>query len=168
VSDEGSTAVRCHYWDASALVKIVADDDGEARGRQPVRDFFFGEGLHYTTSYCLAEVLSAFKLKWLRELVTQEEYFRTVREFFRLVACRVTVDDVPVVPSSVERAERLMADHELDFIDAIQVVTLLHGQFAVFVGESRSLFVTADESLAKAARQEGAIVWLCTAEQAAP
>jgi predicted nucleic acid-binding protein len=165
VSDDVSEAVRCHYWDASALVKVVAEDAHEAPGRQAVRDFFFSKGLHYTTSYCLAEALSAFKLKWLREVVTQPEYFRTVREFFRLVAYSVTVDDVPVVPGVLERAERLMAEHALDFVDAIQVVTLLHGRFAVFVGDSRSLFVTADQALAKAARQEGAVVWVCTDER---
>lgn len=57
-----------------------------------------------------------------------------------------------------------MKAHGIDFIDSIQVVTVLHGRFSVFTGDPQSLFITTDKALAKAARQEGARVWECRKE----
>jgi predicted nucleic acid-binding protein len=151
-------AVRCHYWDASAVVKIVADDVAEVPGRDSVRAFFFEHGLHYATSYTLAEALNVFKLKWLRHDISVEQYFRDVREFFRLVVSSTEEDHVPISVQILEHAERIMAEHELDFVDALQLVTVLRGKFSVLVGDSASLFVTADHDLAVAARKLGAQV----------
>ena len=57
-----------------------------------------------------------------------------------------------------------MRQHDIDLIDSVQVVTVLHGRYSVFIGDSRSLFITADRTLAKAAREEGARVWECSSE----
>ena len=65
----------------------------------------------------------------------------------------------------LEEAERIMKAHDIDFVDAIQVVTVLQGKFSVFVGDSASLFITADHSLAVAARERGASVWECHKER---
>ena len=102
---DGGT-VRCHYWDASALVKIVATDAAEALGRAAVRAFFFGQPLHYATSYCLAEALGAFKLKWLRGHISRDEYFADVREFFRLVVSGLEEDKFPSRRRSSRRQSR--------------------------------------------------------------
>ena len=59
-----------------------------------------------------------------------------------------------------------MQAHGLDFIDSIQIVTLLKGTYSGLVGTSQSLFITADRALAVAARKEGARVWDCTSEAA--
>jgi predicted nucleic acid-binding protein len=159
-------AVRCHYWDASALVKIVADDAAEASGRASVRAFFFEQALHYATSYSLAEALNVFKLKWLRHDISREVYFQDVREFFRLVVSSTEEDQVPISVQVLDQAERIMAEHALDFVDALQLVTVLRGKFSVLVGDSTSLFATADHDLAVAARKLGAQVWECHKEQA--
>ena len=52
VVEEGS--VRAHDLDASAMVKLIANDPEEEPGRAALRAFFFSNGLHRTTSYCLA------------------------------------------------------------------------------------------------------------------
>lgn len=148
-------AVKYHYLDASALVKLVAEDADEEPGRNELRTYYRDHDLYCTTSYCIAEALSAFKLKWLRKKVTQDEYVRDVREFFRVVVSGLTVDEVPLSLRVLDEAERLMKAHEIDFIDSIQVVTVLHGKLSVLTGDSRSLFITADRKLATAARQEG-------------
>jgi predicted nucleic acid-binding protein len=67
-------------------------------------------------------------------------------------------DHVPISVQILEHAERIMAEHELDFVDALQLVTVLRGKFSVLVGDSASLFVTADHDLAVAARKLGAQV----------
>jgi hypothetical protein len=73
---------------------------------------------------------------------------------------------VPVSLQLLDEAERFMRAYAIDFIDAIQVVTVLHGRFAALVEGSRSLFITADRDLARAARDLGGRVWECTTENA--
>ena len=141
-----------------------ADDADEKRGRAALRQYYFGHSHHYATSYCIAEALSAFKVKWLRGRITQDEYVKDVREFSRLVVSSLTVDEVPLSLQVQDEAERLMKAHNIDFVDSLQIVTVLRGRFAGLVGGSRSLFITADRALAAAARQEGARVWECTTE----
>ena len=89
---------------------------------------------------------------------------RTVREFFRLVWSACEVEDVPLSVDVQREAERLMRTHRLDFIDSIQLVTVLHGRFAGLVRGSKSVFITADRALAVAGRSEGVRVWECTTE----
>ncbi len=156
--------VKNHYLDASALVKLVAEDADEEPGRAVLRQYYRSHALYYATSYCLAEALSAFKVKWLRGRITQDEYVKDVHEFFRVVVSGLTVDEVPLSLQVHDEAERLMKTHSIDFIDSIQVVTVLRGRFAGLVGGSQSLFITADRALAAAAREEGARVWECTKE----
>ena len=164
IDDAG--AVANYYLDASALVKLVADDVDEGPGRVELRRRFHGEQLSYSTSYCIAEALSAFKVKWLRGRITQSQYHRDVREFFRLVVSGLTVDEVPLSAQVLNEAERLMAAHSIDFVDAIQVVTVVRGRFAGLVGGSQTVLITADRELARAARAEGCRVWECTTEAA--
>jgi predicted nucleic acid-binding protein len=161
MTDMGTAA---HYWDASALVKLVAPDADDAPGRATVRDYFFAHEHHYSTSACIAEALSVLKRKWLRGLLSQDQYVFAVREFYRLVVSGLSVDDVPVSVQLLDAAEGLMRQHDIDFIDSVQVVTVLHGRYSVFIGDSKSLFITADRTLAKAAREEGARVWECSSE----
>ena len=156
--------VKVHYLDASALVKLVADDADEEPGRAVLRQYYFGHAQHYATSYCLAEALSAFKVKWLRKMISQDDYVRDVRDFFRVVVSGLAVDEVPLSVQVQNEAERLMKTYGIDFIDSIQVVTVLRGRFAGLVGGSQSLFITADRTLAAVARQEGTRVWECTTE----
>jgi predicted nucleic acid-binding protein len=152
---------RVHYWDASALVRIVAEDPAEQVGRAELRALFFGQGSHYATQACLAEAIGVFKRKWLVEKVyTLPEYVRTVREFYRLVVSHVAVDEIPVSVQLLDQAEQLMREHQLDFIDSIQMTTVLHGKFSVLIGDSASLFITADRRLARAAKRNGVSVWL--------
>ena len=61
-------------------------------------------------------------------------------------------------------AERLIKQHKIDFLDCFQIVTILHGKFRVLGPDSKSILITADRALAKAARAEGARVWECTSE----
>jgi hypothetical protein len=61
-------AIKVHYFDASALVKLVADDPDEEPGRGSLRKYHW-EYAHpgYTVSFCVAEALGALKLKFLRK-----------------------------------------------------------------------------------------------------
>ena len=153
-----------HYLDASAMVRVVADDSDEVPGRDALREYFFKHGQYRATSYCVAEALSAFKTKWLRGKISQAEYIRDVQKFFRLVVSALHIEEVPLGVQLRQAAERLIAAYEIDFVDSIQIVTLMSGQYSIFIGDSQSVFITADQTLAAAARREGARVWECGTE----
>jgi hypothetical protein len=147
-------------------VKIVADDVDEAPGRDVFRQYYLSNGLMYTSTFCVAECFSAFKLKWLRKRISLEEYLRYIHEFYRLgVGHKLQLDDLEMLaPQFRSEAERLMNVHRIDFVDAVQIVTLMKGRYQHLVEGSQSILITADRALAKAARTEGARVWECTTE----
>jgi hypothetical protein len=60
----------------------------------------------------------------------------------------------------------MIKQHGIDFLDCLQIVTILHGQFRHLGPNSKSLLITADEELAKAARAEGVNVWDCINDSA--
>ncbi|MBZ5524760.1 MAG: PIN domain-containing protein [Acidobacteriia bacterium] len=161
-------AVKAHYLDASALVKLVADDADEMPGRDVLREYYHSHSNRYATSYCVAETLSASKLKFVRGLIAEEEYIRYVRDFIdRIIGANLQIDEVPILSTLVStEAERLIQKYKIDFIDCFQIVTILYGQFRHLGPDSKSILITADRRLAKVARAEGARVWECTSEPA--
>ena len=156
------------YIDASALVKIVADDADEQPGQAAIRRYFFREGVMYTTTFCIAECLSAFKRKLNpKKIINRSDYIRCVSEFRRLVLPKLRTEDVPLLlPATFDEALRLVDAYGIDFIDAMQVVTLLRGRFSGLVAGSKSRLITADRGLARIATQSGFTVWECTTEPA--
>lgn len=168
LSPPGYYAIKAHYLDASALVKLVADDADEEPGRDALRTYYYSHASRYATSYCVTEAFSAFKLKFLRNQISEADYVRYVRTFIqRIIGGNLQIDEVEILKPIVFReAERLIKKYKIDFIDCFQIVTVLHGQYRVLVDESQSMLITADRELAKAARGEGARVWECTSEPA--
>ncbi len=69
-------------------------------------------------------------------------------------------------PVVFSEAERLIKMYKIDFINCFEVVTILRGRFRVLGPQSKSILITGDRELAKAARAEGAKVWECTSEPA--
>jgi predicted nucleic acid-binding protein len=159
-------AIKVHYFDASALVKLVADDPDEAPGRDVLRAYY-RQYVHpgYTVSFCVAEALGALKLKYLREKISEAQYLKYVKDLIREVGNRFKIDELdtllPVVSSEFER---MVTQYKLDFVDCFQLATLKHGKYRIFDGPSKSVLITADRELAKAALKEGDRVWECTSE----
>src|SRR5271154_2285677 len=161
-------AIKVHYFDASALVKLVADDADEEPGRNVLRQYH-REHAHpgYTTSFCVAEAFGAFKRKFLRKTISEQKYVTYIKNFIRIIGNTFQIDEVPILlPVVSTEAERLVAAYKIDFIDCFQIVTILQGRFRIFVGESQSMLITADRELASAARAESARVWECSSETA--
>jgi predicted nucleic acid-binding protein len=154
-------AVKAHYLDASALVKLVADDPDDEPGRTVIREYYQKHSSFMTTSHCVSEALSIFKVKFLyRKQIAQDDYVSCIRTFVKnIVGGKLEVDEMPILsPKLLSEAEVLIKKHNLDFIDCVQVVTILHGKYSVLSGDSKSVLITADKGLAKAARAEGARV----------
>lgn len=161
-------AVKVHYLDASALVKLVADDPDEVPGRDAVRTYYKSHTSMTTTSHCFSEALSALKTKFLRGKFSRNQYISNVDKFIGLtVGWKLELDEISILsPKLMSEAQRLIKCYGIDFIDCLQIVTILHGKYRVFAGDSKSILIMADRDLAKAARAEGARVWECTSEPA--
>lgn len=79
-----SYSLKAHYLDASALVKVVADDPDEEPGRKALHDYLYGGGSHehahmYATSLCVTEALSVYKRKFLRGQILEDKYIQYVQ-----------------------------------------------------------------------------------------
>lgn len=166
----GYYAIKVHYFDASALVKLVAEDFDEVLGRDALRGYH-RKHAHpgYTTSFCIAEAFGALKNKFLRNKISQAEYLRFVKDLIRVIGNTFQIDELPTLePIVYSEFERLATKYKLDFVDCLQIVTILQGRFRIFDGPSKSILITADRELAKAARSEGARVWECSTEDPPP
>ena len=162
-------AIKVHYFDASALVKLVADDPDEAPGRDALRAYHQHAHPGYTVSFCVAEALGALKRKFLRERISEAQYLKYVKDLIRVVGNTFEIDELDILlPVVSSEFERLVNKYKLDFVDCFQVATLKHGKYRIFDGPSKSVLITADRELAKAAQAEGARVWECTSEPPPP
>jgi predicted nucleic acid-binding protein len=160
---------KASYFDTSALVKLVSDDLNEEQGREAVRKYYWSRiASVYTTPFCVAETFGVFKRKRLREQITKEQYLRDCHTFTsKFLACNLRQDQASVLsPAVFAETERLVMEHNIDFVDCLQIVTIMHGQFSKLGPNSKSLLITADAGLAKAARAENARVWECRTEPA--
>lgn len=158
--------VKAHYFDASALVKLVADDVDEESGRVAVREYFRNHSNLYATSYSVAEALTALKHKFVKKRISHEQYISSVERFLgATIGSSLQIDGVEIfMPGVLEHTQRLIREHEIDVLDGCQIVTILRGQSRHMAGESRTLLVTADRAFAAAARAEGVRVWECATE----
>ena len=161
---------KANYFDASALVKLIADDPDEAPGRDALRKYYWSNTASvYATAYSVTETLSAFKRKHLSGKISDNVYLDYINKFLqRTIGTNLRVDDTVSILSPVVRteAERLFQVYKIDFLDCFQIVTIKHGQFRFLEADSKSILITADRALARAARSEDVKVWECTTESA--
>lgn len=171
------TAVKVCYLDASALVKLVADDRDEEPGREAVREYYHSNANMKATPYCVAETLSVFKRKYLTKKISRKEYKNYVKAFLeRVIGANLSIEEpqslehigtgAPILATLglLSEAERLLDKYDLDFVDCVQIVEILHGRYSHLCGDCQSILITADRDLAEVARAEGAKVWECTSE----
>jgi len=154
------SALRPHYLDASALVKLVIDEDYSAR----VRTYIFEpeRSWRVCTSFCFAEALGALKLRNKRGELSDEGYLSGSRKLIRLVrdeSIKVLEGDFSSLSAFAE-AERMVKDYGIDFLDAFQLLSV-KDSWGHLAPPSQPLLVTADGPLSKAAEGEGIKCWYC-------
>ncbi|HEX2712066.1 MAG TPA: type II toxin-antitoxin system VapC family toxin [Candidatus Acidoferrales bacterium] len=164
--------IRPLYLDASALVKLVADDVDELPGREAVRAYYWPHAANvYSTSYSITEALSAFKGKYVRGGIARDVYKHYIGEFLKLtIGSNLRIDEVQILSPSVRDDFARLIDtyDDIDFLDCFQLATIKHGRYSVLVGGSKPLLITADKKLAEAARKENLEAWYCVDEPAPP
>jgi len=165
--------IRLHYLDASAAVKLLVKEEGSEKLQQYMMDSNNSSNL-FMTSYCVAETLGVLKRKflteWIKELGhqnAQQKYLDACAVFIgQLAGKMIEVHDIPITDvDTYSKVDKLAKRYCLDVIDAFQLATLKEGLVAPLRGTpSECVLVTADEGLAKAAREEGLKVWDCVRE----
>lgn len=156
--------IRIHYLDASAIVKLLVEEDGSLE----VRRYLERHANHLTTSLCFAESLGVLKSKHLHKRLSTDGYLAACEELIALVRHKnLIVEDIGITDWGVfNEVERLVKIHSIDLSDAFQLLTIRTGSISKLQLNSSPIFVTADKSLALAARKEGLIVWDCMNETA--
>lgn len=155
-----SSALRPHYLDASALVKLVIEEEYSSR----VRDYMFDpeRSWRVCTSYCFAEALGALKLRNKRAELSNKGYLAGCRKLIRFVR----EDSLEVIEgqfSSLKafaEVERIVKAYPIDFLDALQLISVKES-WSHLAPLSQPILVTADGDLAKAADNEGIKFWYC-------
>jgi predicted nucleic acid-binding protein len=156
--------MRIHYLDASAIVKLLIEEEGSKtlRGYQG-RDTGF---LFHTTSLCFAEALGVLKVKhFYRKEISEEEYLTACDYLFAWAGGETVLEleDVETKDRLVfTEAERLVKRYKIDVSDAFQIVSVKKNPLMRYGNDL--MLITGDRDLAKAARQEGIEVWNCVTE----
>ena len=156
-------AAKAHYLDASALIKLILDCQDEEPGRKELRNYFNSESKpFFTTSICFAETIGILKKKQ-KKIISEDEYIQAFKKLMIMVfGNAIKRDDMNIAkPDIFNQAKKIVESYKLDFADALQIVTLKSGMFSHMCGESQSIFITADNNLAKACINENIRVWNC-------
>ena len=157
-----------HYLDASAAVKLVVEESASELIRAYFRSHVNKGFEFYMTSLCFAEALGVLKVKYkYRNEIDREAYTGACGQLIALLAIEdIQLDELPLTELEVYlKTKQMVLTHDIDFLDAIQLITVKHGEWSPLVGESQSMLITADDDLAEAARNEGLRVWNILVEE---
>lgn len=154
--------VRIHYFDASALLKLLVYEEGS----KAVRAYFKKHSGFFTTSLCFAVTLGVLKSRYLRKDISPTDYSSACNELMSyLFAGAIGIDEIHVETSDIYSEIHILSKtHNLDINDAFQIVSLIRGFFSETHGQSIPLLITGDSDLANVLRNEGLDVWDCTTE----
>ena len=155
-----SQAVKTRIVDTSALVKYFVEEPES----KALRRYLDQHGVLSVTSITFAETLGVLKSKWLHKKLTQEEYLAASEDLAASVAGqKIQIDESVSLTDHVtfDKAESFCKRYDLDLADALQLVALKHGFFSKLAGESKTILITADGGLEKAAISEGLRAWNC-------
>jgi predicted nucleic acid-binding protein len=125
-ADEGlgcAAKVRyIHCFDASALVKLVSDDEDEDFGREALRAYYREHSVgRCATSYCVRQAFSAFKRNLLLRQLPVDDYIQNVLSFLqRVIRCNLQIEEVPIIGAVVYRkARRFIKKHKIDPVESV-------------------------------------------------
>jgi len=101
-------------------------------------------------------------VKWLyKKEISKEDYQKaslSLTSWFSHVSKRIPDLDF-TDPLVFLEVKKLAEQYSLDLSDAFQIVSVKKGFFSTLARDSRTILVSADEGLVKAARKEGIKAW---------
>ena len=166
--------ITAHHLDASAAIKLFIPEGNS----EFIRKYFAScQSINNTwqpffmTSLSIGETIGVLKVKhYYRNEISEDEYFFSCRLLFSYIEEKmIQIDEVDLtIPLLFYSVEDIAKKYNIDLADAFQIITVGKGKHSILAAESKTIFITADESLANAARKEGLRVWNCVKEQTPP
>ncbi len=149
-----------HYLDASVAVKILCKEDGS----EVITEYILRNtsAMCYITEFALYETLSALKGKWKRRELSDDDYTFAIAKleaFLDEKLIQIDADFKPHDRGLIHELGQLVKKHGVDYSDVLQIYAVLHGKRRHYAFECKTVLVTADSDLAKAATAEGLRVW---------
>jgi predicted nucleic acid-binding protein len=131
-------------------------------GSDIIRRYLQGEPTQYTTLFCYFEALNVLKVKWLyKKEIPKDAYHEatfSLTAWFSYISKRVP--DIDFTSAMVLQEVLALSDrYSVDLSDAFQILSVKKVYFSPFSGDSKTVLVTADKTLAKIARVEGIKAW---------
>jgi len=160
-------ALRPHFLDASALVKLVVHEPGS----DAFRNYFRTNSWFVSSPLCISEALGVLKRHWQQGSLTDERYYACAWELLFSYRAGGRIQLAPEhlgQPEAFASARRLSGTYEIDLSDALQLHLLLYGVLASYCGGSQAVLISADRNLAQAARAEGLLAWDILREEMPP
>jgi predicted nucleic acid-binding protein len=157
---------KASYLDACAAVKLVISERGSNH-----LNAYLAEHSFFITSFCLFEAFGVLKRKMCKKEISKERYRAACYLLISyLETKRIHIDEEPEIDSvkTFMRAQKFAKKHDLDLSDALQLLGVKHGKFCKFAKESKTMLITSDGALAKAAKTEGLRVWNCEKDSKPP
>jgi predicted nucleic acid-binding protein len=154
-----------HFFDASAAVKLVLNEEDRC-GK--VRAYFRKKrGGYWMTDVCLVEALGVFKRN-KKKLGLNLYLSHCYMLISHIRNGRINLIETKLQKIQIwNETERITKKYDkLDISDALQIITIQTHVTKFHSGDSKTILVTADFELAKAARDEGLRVWNCLTEDA--
>ena len=149
---------RVRWLDASAIIKLLVEEDGSRQ----VRTYLARHGPFYTAWLCVGEVFGWLKAAYKHKEMTLDEYIARCEILLGWVYNSPKISKVYDIPNmdfrQFREVENLVKKYKIDFSDALQVYILKTDKFLLTYNP---ILVTADQTLAEAARNEGLDAWDC-------
>ena len=150
--------LRPNYLDASALVKLVVDEEYSSRVRAYV--FAAEQSWRVCTAYCFVEALGVLKRRNATGCLSDRGYIAGSRRLIHLTkddSIKLIEENFPTMVS-FSAAETLVKNHGIDFLDAFQLLSVKES-WKYLASPSAPILVTADAQLSKAATKERVKCW---------
>ncbi len=135
------------YFDSSALVKLVVDEEGSPEVRKFVSTAL-NDKAFITSAVTKAEVMAAIAAMRRGRHLTQRGFQKAVEDF-RLRWRAFNVPEVTI--SLIDKAGEIGVGHKIKGCDAFQLASALEAE--------ANLFVSCDDDLNTAASESGLFVW---------
>ncbi len=150
-----------HYLDACIVVKLVTNEPDSNIIKEYVLKRWAAH--FHVTEFAFYETLTVLKRKWTNKEISESQYTTAVLTLDAYIGEKQIQIDGQFKPHQEPRIildlRELVRKYEIDYSDALQVYTVMHGFWKCSVPEWEPVFVTADAKLEKAARLEGLRTW---------